>query len=356
MLSKKNKKLLMDDNGYFTGSKLLTYNPIITQIISNRTFGKTWTFKKRAFKRGLKYGKKTLWLRTFKDDAKEAADKMYDSLDLQKFCGIVPYDKETKQGNFMRVGSTFYVKRRGKWTWFLMVKPLSKVNSLRGVDDINLDTIVYDECLTTPERLTRYRGNVVDDLLDIFYSCKREHKMRIIMLGNKEIANNPFLSYFGINQVPTSFEGIKMFRNGTFMYVQVNNKQRKLSAYDDQLEHLFIGTNYGKYLYGDVKNATGIKFKKPPNNAGLYIQMNWNGVEFQVLELNGDFYFKPKIELTRPVYCNVTKHCYKTSLTLVKKQKRYFIALINAVADNRVHYANASLYEVAQQFYKWLGL
>lgn len=356
MLSKKDKNIIEDANGYFTGAKLLTYDPIILQIISNRTYGKTWTFKKRAFIRGLKKGKKTLWLRTFKDDAREAADKMYDSIDLQKFCGIEPYDKETKQGNFKRVGSTFYVKRGKKWDWFLMVKPLSKVNSLRGVDDRMLDTIVYDECLTTPQRLSHYRGNIVDDLLDIFYSAKREHKMRIILLGNKEIANNPFLTYFGIPQIDTKFEGIKRFRNGTFLYVQVNNKQRKFNSYDDKLESLFVGTNYGRYLYGDVKNATGIKFKKAPADCNLYIQMNWNGVEFQIVEHCSEFYFKPKIEKSRPVYCNNANHDYKNALTLVKRQKKYFIALVNAIADNRVHYANAAIYEACQDFFKWLGV
>ena len=53
------------------GLHALSYNGIITEIISNRNYGKTWTFKKRAFRRALKKGKKTIWLRVFKKEVKE---------------------------------------------------------------------------------------------------------------------------------------------------------------------------------------------------------------------------------------------------------------------------------------------
>ena len=48
------------------GLRVLSYNAIITAILSNRNYGKTWTFKRRAFRRALKHGKKTIWLRLFK--------------------------------------------------------------------------------------------------------------------------------------------------------------------------------------------------------------------------------------------------------------------------------------------------
>ena len=42
------------------GLLLLSRNAVFNFVISNRNFGKTWAFKKRAFKRAIKKGKKSL--------------------------------------------------------------------------------------------------------------------------------------------------------------------------------------------------------------------------------------------------------------------------------------------------------
>ena len=82
------------------GLRVLSFNAIITAILSNRNYGKTWTFKRRAFRRALKHGKKTIWLRMFKKEVKEALDTFYKSKDLQKYCGLTIYDKDTnKEGS-----------------------------------------------------------------------------------------------------------------------------------------------------------------------------------------------------------------------------------------------------------------
>ena len=91
------------------GLRVLSYNAIITAILSNRNYGKTWTFKRRAFRRALKHGKKTIWLRLFKKEVKEAISTFYTSKDLQKYCGISIYDKDTnKNGNLIQQGNTYY--------------------------------------------------------------------------------------------------------------------------------------------------------------------------------------------------------------------------------------------------------
>ena len=116
---------------YYSALSILSYNGILHFINSNRTLGKTWAFKIRAFKRGLKYGKKTIWVRRFKEEAKECAESFYTSKNLQKACGIIPFDSETNIGNFKQVGKTMFVKRRNKWVWFCKVVYLSKSNAMR---------------------------------------------------------------------------------------------------------------------------------------------------------------------------------------------------------------------------------
>ena len=129
------------------GLLVLSYGAIISAVLSNRNYGKTWAFKKRAFKRAMKHGKKTIWLRIFKSEAKEAASTFYTSADLQRYCGISVYDKETnKNGNFKQNGNTFFYRPKPsmRWQWFLKIFALSQAGALRTADDVKTDPIVLD--------------------------------------------------------------------------------------------------------------------------------------------------------------------------------------------------------------------
>ena len=342
---------------HYNGLRVLSYNGIYTMIISNRNYGKTWNFKKRAFKRGLKYGKKTLWLRTFKKEVKEAKSSFYTSADLQKFCGIIPYNPETKTGNFKQVGNTFYVKRGKQWVWFLKICALSDANGVRSADDVDTDTIVYDEFTTTARRFKRYNGNLVDDFIDIFFSMKREHEVRCFMLGNKENVLNPFLTYFNVKPLPSTFEGIRQYRQGSLIIEQINNKPAEQTNYDRKLKALLQGTPYGNYIYEDAyKGEKHFKKCRPPADAIEYIQLCIDGFEIKIWTSNGLYYVTSKIDKNRRVFTLEVLHKYNSEFLLIKRQKSNFIAFVNAIADGRVAYENQIVYEAIQPIYKWLSI
>lgn len=356
-------KIIKKHYGDKDGLRVLSYNGIITAILTNRNYGKTWTFKKRAFKRALKHGKKTLWLRLFKKEVKEATATFFNSKDLQNYCGLSIYDKDNnKEGNLKQVGSTFYYRKKvnGKWTrwnWFLKLYALSDADAVRSADDVDVDTIVFDEFTKTPNKYKRYFGNMVTDFIDILFSSKREHQVRCIMLGNKESVSNPFFVYFGIKALPASYEGIKTYRKGSFVVQQINNKEETQSNYGTKLNELLKGTAYGNYIYNDAyKLANGFKPRKTPSNANLYVQLYLNNQALKISVLNGFYYVNMKVDNNKRIYCDMLPHKFKNELLLVKKQKRYFVALINALADNRVYYDNEATYEAIQPFYNWLSI
>lgn len=342
---------------YYNGLRILSYNAIFHEVCSNRNYGKTWTFKKRAFKRGINHHKKTIWVRTFKKEVKECINSMYTSRDLQKFCGIEEYNKETDTGNFKQIGNTFYCRRGKKWMWFLKVYGVNDRNALRSVDDVDVDTIVYDECSHTPAQEKRYRGNRVSDFIDLFISAKREHQIKCIFLCNKENVINKFHSYFNIKVPPATWEGIKTYRGGSYVYEQINNLPKQQNEYDSKLKKLLQDTAYGAYLYDSkYKGTTGLKFKRCPSEAELYIQLCLNGASVSVKCFNGIFYVTNKIDVTRAVYSTNLTHKFKREFLLVKKQKQFFNALIMAFADNRVIYSNETAYAVMESFKQWLNL
>lgn len=346
------------------GLHALSYNGIITAILSNRNYGKTWTFKRRAFRRALKHGKKTIWLRLFKKEVKEAIATFYSSKDLQRYCGISVYDKDTNvNGNFKQVGSTFYYRNKlknGKWTrwkWFLKVFALSDADAVRSADDVDVDTIIFDEFTKPTQKYKRYIGNIANDFIDILFSSKREHQVRCVLIGNKESINNPIFTYFNIKPQPTTWEGIKTFRHGSFVLQQINNKEETETEYGQKMNALLNGTSYGNYIYKDAyKNETNFKTRKTPATASIYCQLYINMQPIKISVNNGLFYVNMRIDNSRRVYCDALQHKYKNELLLVKKQKRFFNGLINALADNRVYYDNAQTYEAIQAFYVWLSI
>lgn len=345
------------------GLHALSYNGIITTILSNRNYGKTWTFKKRAFRRALKHGKKTLWLRLFKKEVKEAIATFYTSKDLQKYCGISIYDKDTNpQGNLKQIGGTFYYRKKinGKWTrwhWFLKVFALSDAGAVRSADDVDVDTIVFDEFTKPTEKYKRYTGNITNDFIDILFSAKREHQIRCILIGNKESVNNPIFTYFGIKPLPTSYQGIKTYRNGSFVVQQINNMEETQSEYGQKMNDLLSGTAYGNYIYkSKYKNESGFKPRRTPPNASIYCQLVIEAQRLKISVFNGLFYVNMKVDTGKRIYCDVLPHKYKNELLLVRKQKRFFTSFINALADNRVYYEDAQTYEAIQPFMAWLTI
>ena len=77
---------------YYNGLKMLSHNAIYNFVNTNRNFGKTWTFKYRAVKRALKKGKKTIWIRRFKKEAKECYKKLEEQFILND--EYVSFEKE----------------------------------------------------------------------------------------------------------------------------------------------------------------------------------------------------------------------------------------------------------------------
>lgn len=352
-----NKKHYGDKEGLLA----LSCNAIITEIISNRNYGKTWTFKKRAVRRAFKHGKKTIWLRLFKKEATECVATFFKSRDLQKYCGISLFDaKYNKEGNVMQQGNTFYYRKKIKnrwtrWNWFIKVYKLSDADALRSADDVDTDTIIFDEFTKPQSKLNLYRGDIASQVSDILVTIKREHKVRVIVIGNKESITNPLNTYFGIKPPPFSFEGIKKYRNGAFVLQQINNKPSNDSEYDKKLQDLFSGTSYGAYMYKDeYRTAKGFKRAIAPSTAGLYTQVYINNFAFKILADNDLFYVSQRVDRTKRIFCDVPPHKFPHELQLVKRYRRYFSGLIEAIADNRVYYDSAATNETFNDFYKWL--
>ena len=328
-----------------------------------RNIGKTWAFKRRIWKRALKRGKKTIVVRRFKNEKRAAAETFYSSRDMQEFCGIEPYDPETKKGNMKQEGATFYIKRGNKWVWFLKIMNLAEYQNTRSADDVDCDTIIYDEYTTTPERYRLYRGNEVENFIDLSISICRQHPIRVIFCGNKESIDDPYLTYFGIKPLPTDFEGIRTYKKGTIVVQQVNTEVKQNAqkpTYLDRLKTMLEGTAYGRYMFeGEYKRASRREFLPTPSEAEGYLQLKWRDKLLCIKTVGDKFYVNNRPDISLTLFTDAIKdtHKYKRQEQLLKSEKSTICrGLIAAYIDDRVIYSSEAVYEAIQPFYKWLGI
>ena len=47
---------------------------------------------------------------------------------------------------------------------------LTDADAVRSADDVDVDTLIFDEFTKTPNKYKRYRGNMVNDFIDILFS------------------------------------------------------------------------------------------------------------------------------------------------------------------------------------------
>ena len=341
---------------YYDSTRAQSYNAVYNFIISNRNYGKTWGAQKRAFVRGWKHGKRTLWVRRFKKEQRQALDKLYKSSNLCKFVGAEWYDKDTKQGNLKQNGRKFFCKRNGKWFCFLEVINLAESKAMRSADDIAFDTIVFVEFTTTVDEYRLFKGDEVTKFVDLFFSLKRESSIKCFFFGNKESVSNPYFNYFSIRPLPAEYEGIRTYRGGSILIEQINNPQKIKNEYDRKVERMLKGTPYGAYLGNEYKNAQNVITERVPKNSILYAQFDFNGFKFAIRRSGSNYYVTSKLVQNETVYCDLAKNKYRKERVLLKSHKKYFDALLNAYSCGKVKYTSAVEYESFLLFLNWLSI
>lgn len=353
------KNLALD--GYINFTPILSYtNAIFYFVDTVRNIGKTWGIGRLAWRREFKRHKKTIYVRRFKKEAKEAADSFYESVDFSNFCtGLVKFDPATKKGNFKKRGRTFYIKRCGRWEWFFKVAYVSDAQTFRSADDVACDLILYDEYTTTPEKYALYRGNEVEHFIDLVVTIARQHPIRCIFTGNKESHQNPYYSYLGITPPPSNFEGIKQYKGGSIVIYQRNTQlaDSKNTAFQSKLSKALKGTPYGAYLFsGAYKREPKLKYYQVPRDANGYVQVRFKGELLKITTKGDYFYINDKPDASVGVLTDNVAGGNRLDIQINKRlHKTQLKDLEIAIAENRIRYNSAKTYEVAQRFFKYFN-
>lgn len=345
---------------WYTIYHLLSYTRGIFYFADTvRNIGKTWLLQKYAWRRAFKHDKKCVLIRRTKDEAMQACNDLYDTAKKIATCkGLKPYDKKTKKGNFKQNGRCFYIKRNGKWEWFLRVLYLSECKKFRGFGDERCDRIFYDEYVTTNKRRNYYIGNEVEDLIDLLITISRQHRLKVIFFGNKENVTNPYYSYFNIKPLPVNFEGIRTFRKGTIVIQQYNQLKYQDKEWEQSLKDLLEGTPYGEFMFhAQYKDQAKINYGNPPADAQGYAQFVWDTQQLKVTTKGAQFFVSTKADLSTLVLVDRIYNDIRLQKQLSRKNDRNkFRAWQQAYLDNRIRYQNQYAYDTTKKIMKWFGM
>lgn len=253
----------------------------------DRDVGKSFPMMIRAIKRGWRKGRSMLWLRRTQKEVKELANA-FGSAKWQKAAEIagVPFDCLKRNGRYIAL-----TRKNGQKVNIIHYAALSESKALRDTDDPAMDTIFIDEAFTTVNKIRQYRGNEVEDAMDIIKSMRRDERYIVtIVAGNREMVATPWYDYFGIER-PKFAEGITVLHSRSGARIAFERVRKHKRAVDAQgFAVLADGTGYGSFMDGNAKGVAEGLIEALRPGAKYYANVDF-GTRLSIWIQNGHMVF-----------------------------------------------------------------
>lgn len=333
---------------YINYLPVLTYNALINIIVTLRETGKTFTAELWLIKRFLKTGKKFIWVRRTAEELQTAKQKFFKKK-LLKMCGLAEDDVKIK-------GKYGYIRRGRKWVDFVEFCALSQSRKERSVDDDDYNIMIVDEAFATPSQVRAFVGDEVDAFNDLFISKKRDHDMRVFILGNKEIINNLYYDYFNIPIPYPDFEGVRTYRGGELL-IYIDNKTSNFGEDEKRLKRLYAGTKYGAFLFdGAAHTQPKLEYIKKPKKAHFYACIDF-GRPVMLWRWQGKIFVDIGVDVSRTVFVSrETMGKYPRGFMYDTSEKARFSYLSAVLSRGKVFYASPLAAELGEMVFLKMGI
>ena len=249
---------------YFSSKEILSKGSIFNLVLSERSDGKTYDCKTTAMEDYEKDKSTLLYIRRWKT---EITPEMYNNF-MNEWLRNNEWADEKYDFNCCKHGVQIKLKTDKKFKeWLIYFMPLTMSGKLKSTFDIhNIHKIIFDEYIPLDGR---YIQDEMHILLELYNSIDRErYTTKLLVLGNKVTLFNPFFNFFNLN-FDIHKRGIRTYQDGTLsVQIYANDEHRNARKKSDFMK-LIKGTQYEKYMFGDVLDMPTIRIMKIPDNAHL---------------------------------------------------------------------------------------
>lgn len=329
------------DDPYINFSNILSYNCAINFLDTPRERGKTWGIQIRALKHAIRTGHSTILVRRTRKSTNAAKAKVFNPK-ICHFLGISP-DDIIRQGDMI-----FYKQGDKKRIPILEFYALTERERARSSDSGVADLFCIDEANIPPAEMSYFRGDPVENALDIWQSVRRGGHMPMLIFGNRESVINPFQSYFGIQPLPIDFNGIKRFRQKSILVAQSTKKTSNRSDFSDSVDMALRGTRYQSFA--DSNHPRGvdevhIRRTKPAKSVyycTFYIREKWASA----WRYDGGLWIGDDAMDTRCIYVINSTPPEGRKVEILKKLDDRFRYMKKSHVSNSIFFKNHTLQEL----------
>ena len=316
---------MQDKDIYLDFNKPLSYNALLSFIITERGLGKSYGSKKYVAKHFIKKKKQFVYLRRYKTELKEAMLKN----NVPIFWEQIKNDPELKGHKFTNKKDTMYID--DELSGFAM--PLSIANILKSSTYENVDTIIFDEFLIDKGSY-HYLQNEVIQLLDVIETVARLRDIRVIFLGNAISITNPYFTFFNLT-LPYNSE-VKIAKRDNdgnpliIIYYAKNQKYRDVKK-ASRFGQLISDTEYGKYaIDNEFLRDSKTFIRKKSKQCKFYFILVINGKHYGVWSdyKEGMIYISNDYDPNCPVKFSINHNDHDENTLLIRTRTSPFFKSI----------------------------
>lgn len=197
---------IYDKNGFPDFEKIHDLSGTLNVLLAARSTGKTYGLLKKVLS---DKNRKMLFMRTTKKDLEESLYNDNSTINqLNQDEGWHYYAQRNSKSAFYSIYADYTINDRGKKAPVgeEVHKALSLIDTggVRGIVDMSLTDIVYDEFIKRKQEIIRNYKYQAEAYLDIVFSVNRDRELRGLpplkqwLLGNSDNLNVPLLTYFNL--------------------------------------------------------------------------------------------------------------------------------------------------------------
>lgn len=319
-----------NDARYYCRDKLFAYREFLNFSISERGLGKTTNGKFWVVDHFKKTKRKTCWVRRYNSelsgDKKKGIEGCVKTF-FDKIQKYYPNDKlETKKNKMLVNG-----QEAGCFV------ALSTSASMKSVDFVDYDTIIFDEFLIIKGSKNTYLTNEVTLFLELISTVfrpitddngKEAYMTRVWCLANAITFANDYFYYFNIKPFRSRFYHDK--QRG-IVVEQCENPVYREAVKRTRFGKLIQGTAYENYSVDNkYMQDTDDFLGKKSSDATMLYNIRYDGHEWGIYADSLMFYVTWKIDKTRPFYVFTKSDHTLDSVLLKSVRGTIFEALIRA--------------------------